>query len=143
MIRSLHNLVDRQRLIPSRPRGFTLVEVGVAIALLGTVLALLVPMLSRTSGLREQIDRRETALEAVANLLERASLTPQPTPETLQPIADQLAAETELSGPQWKIVVTPEQAPSLNRVEASLSWQSPSEVRSSVSLVRWYRGGTP
>lgn len=143
MIRSLHNLVDRQRLIPSRSRGFTLVEAGVALALLGTVMALLVPMLSRTSGLREQIDRREAALEAVANLLERASLIPQPTSETLQPIADQLASETELTSPQWKIVVTPEPAPSLNRVEATLSWQSPNEVRSSVSLVRWYRGGTP
>ncbi len=143
MIRAPHKLVTPRRLISSRCRGFTLAEAGVAITLLGTVMALLVPMLSRTSGLREQVDRRETALEAVANLLERAALLPQPTPETLQPIADQLADETELSSPQWKIVVTPEQAPSMNRVEATLSWQSQSEVRSSVSLVRWYRGVTP
>ena len=120
-----------------------MIEVGVAIALLGTVMALLVPILSRTSGLREQVDRREIALEAVANLLEQASLIPQPTTETLQPIADHLAAESGLTSPQWTIVVTPEQAPQLNRVQASLSWQSRSEVRSSVSLVRWYQGATP
>ena len=143
MIRRLDNSIDPRRLSPSRPRGFTLVEVSVAIVLLGTVMALLVPVLSRTSGLREQVDRRETAPEAVANLLERASLIPQPTPETLQPIADQLAAESGLTSPQWTLVVTPEEAPQLNRVEASLSWQSQSEVRSFVSLVRWYRGGTP
>ena len=124
-------------------RGTTLIEMGAALALLGTVLALLVPVLSRTSGLRESVDRREVALNTVANLLERASLVTQPTPETLQPIADQLATESEIAVPQWKIVVTPEQSPPLNRVEVSLSWQCSHAVRSSVSLVRWYRGGTP
>ena len=124
-------------------RGTSLIEMGAALALLGMVLALLVPVLSRTTGLREQVDRREMALTTVANLLERATLVPQPTPETLQPIADQLAAETRLTAPQWKIVVTPEQAPAMNRVEVSLSWQGSHQVRSSISLVRWYRGGTP
>ena len=124
-------------------RGTSLIEMGAALALLGTVLALLVPVLTRTTGLREQVDRREVALSTVANLLERATLVPQPTPETLQPIADQLAAETRLTAPLWKIVVTPEQAPAMNRVEVSLSWQGSHQVRSSVSLVRWYRGGTP
>ena len=124
-------------------RGTTLIEMGAALALLGTVLALLVPVLSRTTGLREQVDRREVALTTVANLLERATLVPQPTPETLQPIADQLAEESALTAPQWKIVVSPEQAPPMNRVEVSLSWQGSHAVRSEVSLVRWYRGGTP
>ena len=116
---------------------------GAALALLGTVLALLVPVLSRTTGLRESVDRREVALSAVANLLERATLVTNPTTESLQPIADQLAAETSLIAPQWKIVVTPELAPPMNRVEVSLSWQSNRQLRSEVSLVRWYRGGTP
>jgi type II secretory pathway pseudopilin PulG len=116
---------------------------GAALALLGTVLALLVPVLSRTTGLRESVDRREVALSAVANLLERAALLTKPTPEALQPIADQLAAETNLTAPTWKIVVTPESAPPLNRVVVSLSWQGSHEVRSEVSLVRWFRGGTP
>ncbi len=115
---------------------------GAALALLGTVLALLVPVLARTSGLRESVDRREVALNTVANLLERASLVTNPTPESLQPMADQLATESEIAVPQWKIVVTPEQSPPMNRVEVSLSWQGSHEVRSEVSLVRWYRGGT-
>ena len=116
---------------------------GVALTLLGTVLALLVPVLSRTTGLRESVDRREVALTTVANLLERATLVSNPAPESLQPMADQLAAETRLTAPQWKIVVTPEQAPPMNRVEVSLSWQGQHQIRSEVSLVRWYRGGTP
>ena len=124
-------------------RGTTLLEMGAALALLGTVLALLVPVLARTSGLRESVDRRELAMNTVANLLERASQVTSPTPETLQPMADQLATESEIAGPQWKIVVTPELAPPMNRVEVSLSWQGSHEVRSEVSLVRWYRGGTP
>ncbi len=142
-MRSDHNPVERQRFLVARLRGFTLVEMGAALALLGTVLALLVPVLSRTSGLREQVDRREVSLATVANLLERAALVPQPSPETLQPIAVQLASESGLDSPEWTIVVTPEQTPPLNRIEVSLSWNSPSQVRSSVSLVRWYRGGTP
>ena len=147
MIFSLHQPIGLSRSESRQPasprRGSSLIEMGAALALLGTVLALLVPVLSRTTGLRESVDRREAALSTVANLLERAALVPNPTPETLQPIADQLATETSLAAPQWKIVVTPEQAPPMNRVEVSLSWQGSHEVRSEVSLVRWYRGGTP
>jgi len=135
--------IDRRRRPTGCRLGFTLVEVGAALALVGTVLALLVPVLSRTAGLRDQIDRREVALSAVASLLERASLVPAPTTESLQPIAEALTADSRLTAPQWKIVVTPEQSPPMQRLEATLSWQAQSETRSSVTLVRWYVGGKP
>ena len=135
--------IDRRRRPTGGRLGFTLVEVGAALALVGTVLALLVPVLSRTSGLRDQIDHREVALCAVANLLERASLVTAPTTESLQPIAKALTADSRLSAPQWKIVVTPEPSPPMQRVEATLSWQTPTETRHSVTLVRWYVGGKP
>ena len=116
---------------------------GVALTLLGTVLALLVPVLSRTSGLRDQLDRRELALGTVANLLERASLVTTPTTELLQPIAAQLTDESSLPSPEWIIVVTPEQSPPMQRVEATLSWQAHSQSRNSITLVQWYSGGKP
>lgn len=143
MIRPPTSLIDRPRLPTGCRRGFTLVEMGAALALLGTVLALLVPVLSRTSGLRDQINHREVALSAVANLLERAALVTAPTVESLQPIAEELTTDARLHVPQWKIVVTPESSPPLQRVEATLSWQASTETRSSVTLVRWYIGATP
>ena len=97
MILSPHNPNAPQRCRAVARHGTTLIEMGAALALLGTVLALLVPVLSRTSGLRESVDRREVALNTVANLLERASLVASPTPETLQPMADQL----EIGGIQF------------------------------------------
>ncbi len=142
MIRNCHNLIDRRRATRGRC-GSTLIEMGAALALVGTVIALLVPVMSRTSGLREQVDRREVALGAVTNLLERASLVPHPTAESLQPLAAQLTVESPLTSPEWKIVVTPEQAPAMNRVEATLAWQARPGVRHSVKLVRWYVGGAP
>ncbi len=128
----------------ARPRrGSILVEAGVAGVLLITILGMLVPVLARTAERRQQVDRRELAQGVVGNFLEQVSLVPEPTRETLQPIADQLTASLELPSPTWQIVVTPEQNPAMNRVEATLSWQARPLVRQSVTLVRWYRGGTP
>lgn len=143
MIRHRVNPIGTHRRPIGSRRGFTLLEVGVALTLLGTVLALLVPVLSRTSGLRDQLDRRELALGTVANLLERASLVTTPTAELLQPIAAQLTDEGSLPSPEWKIVVTPEQSPPMQRVEATLSWQAHSQSRNSITLVQWYSGGKP
>ena len=127
----------------SRRRGSSLIEMAAAIGLLGAVMAVLLPVLSRTSGLRDEVDRKEVAASAVANLLERASLVASPTPESLQSIADPLTAQSRLDSPQWTIVVTPEPTPPLNRVEATLSWKTRHGTRNSVMLVRWYPGGKP
>ena len=126
-----------------RRRGTTIVEAMVAAALLITIMSMLVPVLTRSAEKRREIDEREQALAAVANLLEHAALQSSPSRESLQPIADQCLQHTELTTPEWKIVVTPEQSPSMNRVEATLSWQSRPHVRNTATLVRWYRGGTP
>ncbi len=115
----------------------------VALALLGTVIALLVPVLSRTSGLRDQVDSQEEALSAVANLLERATLIPTPTEATLLPLAQHMTASGTLQSPEWNIVSISEANPEMIRVVATLSWQARSETRNSVTLVRWYPGATP
>ena len=124
-------------------RGTTLVETTVAAALLITIMSMLVPVLTRSAEKRQEIDQREQALAAVANLLEHAALQSSPSRESLQPIADQCIQHSELANPEWKIVVTPEQSPPMNRVEATLSWQSRPLVRNSATLIRWYRRGTP
>lgn len=129
--------------VPRRRRGSALLEAMVAAALLITIMSMLVPVLARSAEKRHEIDQRELALTAVSNLLEHAGLQSPPNRESLQPIADQCIKDSELMNPEWKIVVTPEQSPPMNRVEATLSWQSRPHVRSSATLVRWYRGGTP
>lgn len=129
--------------VPHRRRGSALLEAMVAAALLITIMSMLVPVLARSAEKRQEIDQREQALTAVSNLLEHAALQSPPSRESLQPIADQCIKNSELTNPEWKIVVTPEQSPPMNRVEATLSWQSRPHVRSSATLVRWYRGGTP
>lgn len=123
--------------------GSMLLEVTVAAALLITIMGVLTPVLTRSAEKRHQIDQREQALGAVANLLEYAALQSPPSHESLQPIAEQLIKNEELTDPEWKIVVTPEQSPPMNRVEVTLSWQSRPLVRHSATLVRWYRGVTP
>jgi type II secretory pathway pseudopilin PulG len=143
VLRDRTSLIDSPHPASCQRRGSLLFEVGVAAALLATVMSVLIPVLARTSEKRAQINQRELALETVANLLERAALVPQPTHETLQPIADQLTRPDELPAPEWNIVVTTEQNPAMNRVEATLSWQSRPLIRHSVTLVRWYTGETP
>ena len=125
-----------------RPRpGAFLIEATVAIVLLGVVMALVVPVLSRTSMIREQVDRREIALDAVANLLERASRDPKLTEQALQAMTVELIPENRLPLPEWKVTLHSE--PPLQRVEASLTWQHRDAIRSSVKLARWYPGGQP
>ena len=127
----------------AKRRGSSLIEMAAALGLLGAAMAVLLPVLARTSGLRDEVDRREVAASAVANLLERASLVASPTPESLKPIADQLTEGSRLTAPQWQIVVTPETTPPMNRVAATLSWKTRHGTRNSVMLVRWYPGGKP
>lgn len=126
-----------------RHRGSVIVEATVAAVLLITIMSMLVPVLTRSAEQRREIDQREQALTAVANLLEHAALLSPPSLASLQPIAEQCIQHSELSNPEWTIIVTQEQSPPMNRVEATLSWQSRPLVRNSATLVRWYREGTP
>lgn len=119
--------------------GMTLLEATVAIALLVGVMAAVVPVLSRTSMIRDQVDRRAIALDAVANVLERATREPELTEQKLQDLSAGRIPEDRLALPEWKFAVHSE--PPLRRVEATLSWQHRDQIRSSVSLVRWYPGG--
>lgn len=125
----------------SRRSGTTLVEATVAIALMGAIVAALIPVLSRTTAIREQVDRREIALEAVANLLERAATMPELSDERLLAISAEMIPDNRLPLPTWVVRVQPDS--SMTRVEVTLSWQHREQVRSSVSLVRWYPGGQP
>lgn len=119
--------------------GMTLLEATVAITLLVGVMAAVVPVLSRTSMIRDQVDRRAIALDAVANVLERATREPELNEQKLQDLSAGRIPENRLALPEWKFTVHSE--PPLRRVEATLSWQHRDQIRSSVSLVRWYPGG--
>ena len=120
----------------------TLLEAVVALVVLGAVVAAIIPVLSRTSMVREQVDRREVALHALSNLLERAAILPERTEDRLRATALELLPDGQLPQPEWKITVQSDE-PTLQRVEAELSWQHHDQARSSLSLVRWYPGGRP
>lgn len=120
-----------------------MIEMTVAVALIGTLIAVLVPVISRTQIVRTEGLVRERALSSVANLLDRAALLPQRTNETLAPLASELIAGLEITEPEWKFAVTPDGESSLEQLQATLSWRVNKSTRTSVSLVRWYPGGQP
>ena len=129
---------------PVRQRfGITLVESVAALSLLAVLTAAVIPVLSRTSQLRRKVDQREVALNAISNLLERASLLNTWNDTTVQAQTVELVSPLDLPSPEWKVMVTQESSIPLQRVEVTLSWQQPAGMRGSVSLVRWFAEEQP
>lgn len=126
-----------------RRRGTTMVEMAVAVALIAALISILVPILSRAQLSRTEGLVRERALSSVVNMLERASLLSERTPETLAPLGQELIAGLEIPDPQWTFERTTEADGPLVRLEATLSWSTNRTTRSSVTLARWYPGEQP
>ena len=125
----------------TRP-GMTLLEATVALAVVAIVVAAIIPVLSRTARIRDQVEHREVALQAVANLLERAAVLPERTEASLQAVVATVLPADQLPQPTWVFTVQAEE-PALQRIEAQLTWQHGGQTPRSVSLVRWYPGGQP
>lgn len=118
---------------PRFGRGFTILEIVVSMILLGSVLAIVVPLTKRAVDQRRQAETRRAALIEVSNALERLAADPTTWPEpgtaTDVPLPDRLAARLReprlvvasaaLSGP-----------PSGRRFDASLTWAEPTGGRS-------------
>ncbi|RLS56026.1 MAG: hypothetical protein DWH91_07830 [Planctomycetota bacterium] len=123
--------------------GTTMVEMAVAVALIAALISILVPILSRAQVSRTEGLVRERALTSVVNLLERASLLTERTPETLAPLGQEMIAGLEIPDPLWTFERTTEADGPLVRLQATLSWSTNRTTRSSVALVRWYPGEQP
>jgi type II secretory pathway pseudopilin PulG len=120
----------------------TLLEATVALVVVGIVVAAVIPVLSRTTGIRDQVEHREVALQALANLLERAAVLPERTEASLRSAGAAVLTADQLPQSRWEFSVQAEE-PALQRIEARLTWQPRDQTPRSVSLVRWYPGGQP
>ncbi|QDT56261.1 hypothetical protein Pan44_43130 [Caulifigura coniformis] len=116
-------------------RAFTLVEMGVACALLGFVFAVLGQFVSRWDAARRSVEERACALRLVENVLERATIAPAGTTLTLD--AD---AAARLRSAELKISEGPADDAGLMAVTASLSWVNAEGQRvSPVAVTAWKR----
>ena len=120
---------------PSR-RGFTLVEMTIAAALLGVLFAALGVFVSRWEAARRSANERALALRAVENALEHAIIARADTtsrdidPETLE----------QLRSPKLLIQQGDPDDLGLIPVTATLTWQNAQgQTTAPVSLTAWRR----
>lgn len=110
---------------PAR-RGYLLVELAAATALLGTMLLIMVPAVGWIAHERQSLDRRAVALQEAANLLDELTSLPWAaiTPERVQ--ASRMSAEAEaiLSPAKLEIALDePADDPAAKRLCVTLRWQ--------------------
>ncbi len=124
-----------------RRRGYLLVEVFVALAILAALFVLVIQMVSTTARERRANERRAIALEHAANLLERASAIPyeQLSAESLREMAissdaGQLLPEGDV---RWTVDEEGSELPA-KRVGVELTWRAPhGRSDAPVRLVTW------
>jgi prepilin-type N-terminal cleavage/methylation domain-containing protein len=127
-----------------RRRGFTLLELMLALTLLGLFAALLSPLLMASARERRVAIQEQLALQLAANQLERATLSPwMPTPTLVEvPVPPELARW--LPDVKQTVAVTTEDHGT--RVVVMIIWQSrPGVTHRPVVLEGWAipTGGTP
>jgi len=115
-------------------RGFTLIELTIAAALLGLLVGALSQFIGRWEAARRAADERRFALSAIENLMERATVLD----------FDPAAAEEELQGrlnsPRVEFRISEPDDLGLIAMTASLSWQNAQGERTSpVTLTAWKR----
>jgi type II secretory pathway component PulJ len=111
--------------MPAR-RAITLLEVAVAIILLGAVATLCLRMIRATAAQHQAIGQRQTAIREVANLIEHlgARSWQQLTSETVGDVQLSEQAGRSLPGAECTIEVDrPPEQPEAKRIRISLRWQ--------------------
>jgi type II secretory pathway pseudopilin PulG len=111
--------------VPPPSRGFTVFEIVIAMLLLGTVIAFVVPVTKRAIDQRRRSDDRRAALLEVSNALERvvaeAASGTEPNAEREMPIPDDLARRFR----EPRLVVTSAELdgpPAGRRFDAAFGW---------------------
>lgn len=136
---------DRRR----RRGGFTLIELAMALLLLGVAMGVTMKVLSGVGRDRRAADRRQWALQEVANVMERVGAEPfeRVTAERALAIAGELKADRVLPEASWEIAVTDDRDSPVpgRRVSVRLRWKDRSGGWDSpVRLTSWvYRRRTP
>lgn len=113
-------------------RGFSMIEAVVATVLLGSLCAILFPVLSRLLVVQQEVDQRQFALRELRNMVERGLFFPEDTAPLLRP-----AIQDELPDARLDVDRSQDDANG-ERVELTMSWDAgASRPRSEVQLVYW------
>ena len=122
-------------------RGVSLFEIVVATVLLGAVMTVSVQLLGWAAATRESAERRQWAVQEVANLMERLASRPwsELTPEAAAAESISDSARAMLRDAELKIAVTePASEPAAKRVAIELRWRNRAgEFDSPVRLTTW------
>ena len=130
----------------TRPRagrrrgGFTLVEVAVTAFLLAVALTLVVQTVSAVAAQRRSVERRQWAVEEVANQMERLAATPwdRLTPEHARGVSLSETARRLLPHAELAVALDDDTDGDVRKVGIRLRWRERSEVWSSpVRLTVW------
>jgi prepilin-type N-terminal cleavage/methylation domain-containing protein len=112
--------------IRSRHRGFTLVELLAAAAMVGVVLAVMVPVIGWAAAERRAVARRERAMLEAANVLERLAERPwdRITNEDLKRVQLSESASAALPGASLRVEVAEIAGPpEAKRVRVAIRWR--------------------
>ncbi len=109
-------------------RGFTMLEMVVAAALLGTLLIVTLKMLGAVADWRRDADRRQLAVIEAANVMEWLSARPwdELTPEAVADVRLPESVTRQLPGAELKIEVVDSPAgekPPAKRIAVSIRWR--------------------
>lgn len=129
-----------------RRRGSSLLEISAAGILLAVMLTVSLQFFRATAAQRRGLQARRTAVEEVANVMERLSARPweELTVENLGQMEPSPEAQQALPGSELEIEVLPtEGGPEGERITVTLRWPAgPAQPDRSVRLVAWrYRNG--
>lgn len=122
-------------------RGSLLLETLVAGAILGTLLAVCVALLSAAAQHRLVAEQRQRAIVELGNLMERVAARPWAELTESALAAEKISPEAaeELPGAELKIELFADpKMPDAKRITASLRWQDPSgQMRRPLAMTAW------
>jgi len=110
----------------SPSRGFSILEVLVAMSILGVLFVTIVPILGWAAEQRHNADQRQFALQEVSNLMEHASLQPwdKLTQESLAHVPLSSEAQNVLKNAQLEIrAIDHADTPPAKQVTITLRWK--------------------
>jgi hypothetical protein len=110
----------------TRRRGYSIIELALALFLFMTAMGLTVKVLGWVGTERRGADRRLWAVQVVSNVMDRLSAEPfeSVTADRARTIADEAAAGKAVPGASWEIAVNDEReaVPPAKRVSLQLHW---------------------
>jgi type II secretory pathway pseudopilin PulG len=127
----------------SHRRGFSIIECLCAAAVVVAASSLLVPMLIAIARVRENADRRDTALRELQNAIEIARADGKTDAAELQAVGTKLVQErltVRFESPTFETTVESGDTTQLEgqqAVRASIRWLAPNRVAGEVSLICW------